>query len=60
MDVISYAIDAWCFYYKRGNINWLMVVYITLTHVAAIIGLMTITSCHKYTLVWAYSLWPIS
>jgi stearoyl-CoA desaturase (delta-9 desaturase) len=60
MSVIKEGVDAWCYHYKKGNINWPMVVYLTLTHVAAIIGLYTIPKCHKYTLVWAFLLWPIS
>ncbi len=37
-----------------------MIIYIALAHVAAVIGLFTITKCHPYTLFWAFLLWPIS
>lgn len=47
-------------HYKAGNLNWPMIIYITLAHVAAIIGLTTISKCHPYTLLWAFILWPIS
>ena len=46
-------------HYKEGNFNWPMIIYITLAHVAAVIGLFTIGQCHKYTLLWAFILWPI-
>ncbi|RYY83434.1 hypothetical protein EON63_11200 [archaeon] len=47
-------------HYKAGNLNWPMIIYISLAHVAAIIGLCTIRHCHPYTLLWAFILWPIS
>lgn len=47
-------------HYKEGNLNWPMIIYITLAHVAAVVGLFTIPFCHPYTLVWAFLLWPIS
>ena len=46
-------------HYKAGDLNWPMIIYITLAHVAGIIGLLTIPSCDKYTLLWAFILWPI-
>jgi stearoyl-CoA desaturase (delta-9 desaturase) len=47
-------------HYKAGNLNWPMIIYIGLAHVAATIGLFTVTSCSKWTLLWAFILWPIS
>ena len=46
-------------HYKAGNLNWPMIIYITLAHIAALIGLFTIGECHRYTLLWAFILWPI-
>ena len=46
-------------HYKEGNLNWPMIIYISLAHAAALIGLFTLTQCHKYTLLWAFILWPI-
>lgn len=46
-------------HYKEGNLNWPMIIYITLAHIAGIIGLFSIGQCHKYTLLWAFILWPI-
>jgi len=37
-----------------------MIIYIGLAHVAAVVGLFTVTSCHRYTLLWAFILWPIT
>lgn len=37
-----------------------MVIYLGLTHTAAVVGLLTIFNCSKYTLLWAFILWPIS
>lgn len=47
-------------HYKEGNLNWPIIIYISLVHVAAVIGLFTIPYCHKYTLLWAFILWPVS
>lgn len=45
---------------KAGTINWPMAIYITLVHVAGLIGATYIPLCHKYTLLWAFMLWPIT
>lgn len=37
-----------------------MLIYITLVHVGAFVGIMTITSCMWQTLLWAFLLWPIT
>jgi stearoyl-CoA desaturase (delta-9 desaturase) len=47
-------------HYKEGNQNWPMIIYITLAHVAAVIGLFSLAECHKYTLLWSCILWQIS
>ena len=46
-------------HYKEGNLNWPMMVYISLVHVVALIGLTRITACSPETLLWAFILWPI-
>lgn len=46
-------------HYKEGNLNWPMIIYLSLAHIAGLIGLLSITECHKYTLLWAFILWPI-
>ena len=48
------------YHYKEGNINWPMVIYLTLVHVAAWIGLVTIPLCKWQTLLEAFILWPIT
>ena len=47
-------------HYREGNLNWPMIIYISLAHIAAVIGVFTIPYCNKYTLLWAFILWPIS
>ena len=47
-------------HYREGNVNWPMVIYISLAHVAAFVGICTIPKCHPLTLLWAFLLWPIS
>lgn len=47
-------------HYKEGNLNWPMIIYISLAHVAAIVGLLSLSQCSRYTLLWAFVLWPIS
>lgn len=56
---ISESISTVSRHYKAGNLNWPMIIYITLAHIAALIGLFTIGECHRYTLLWAFILWPI-
>eukprot|EP01040_Poterioochromonas_malhamensis_P016216 gene16216-18354_t len=58
--LIRESIDAIVFHYKQGSLNWPMVVFLTLAHVAAVIGLFTIRQCHPYTLFWSFLLWVIS
>ena len=52
-SVISY-------HYKNGNINWPMGTYITLVHIVAFVGLLTVPKCSYDTLIFAFALWPIS
>lgn len=59
-SLIKESIDTVVYHYKNGNLNWPMIIYISLAHVAAVIGLFTIQKCHPYTLLWAFILWPIS
>ena len=47
-------------HYKEGNLNWPMIIYISLAHVAAFVGLLTTTKCDNRTLLWAFILWPIT
>lgn len=60
MEAITDAYDTFAEHYRRGNLNWPMIIFISLAHVAAIIGLYTIPHCHTYTLMWAFFLWPVS
>ena len=45
---------------KLNDWNYPMMIYISLAHIAALVGLFTIPQCHKYTLLWGFLLWPIS
>jgi stearoyl-CoA desaturase (delta-9 desaturase) len=47
-------------HYKEGNLNWPMIIYIGLAHVAALVGLLSLPQCNKWTLLWAFVLWPIT
>jgi stearoyl-CoA desaturase (delta-9 desaturase) len=60
MKLIKESFEAVSYHYKKGTINWPMVVYISLAHLAAIIGLFTIPKCQPLTLLWAFILWPIT
>jgi len=60
MNFVTESMETIAFHYKNKNINYPMLVFITLAHVAAVIGLFTITSCSVWTLLWAFMLWPIS
>jgi len=48
------------YHHREGTINYPMGIYITLVHVVAAVGLLTVTSCKPQTLLWAFVLWPIS
>ena len=56
---ISESVKTVARHYKEGNLNWPMIIYIALAHAAALIGLFTLRDCNKYTLLWAFILWPI-
>ena len=47
-------------HYKEGNLNWPMIFFIGLAHVAALVGLFTLPYCKPYTLAWTFILWPIT
>jgi fatty-acid desaturase len=59
-SIISDSIKTVARHYKEKNLNWPMIIYIGLAHVAALFGIYSIPSCNKYTLLWAFILWPIS
>lgn len=59
-ETSSKVLNTVIYHYKAGNINWPLAIYVTLVHVAGLIGLTYISSCHKYTLLLAFILWPIS
>lgn len=46
-------------HYSAGNLNWPMIVYISLVHIVAIVGLLKIPAASADTLLWAFILWPI-
>lgn len=47
-------------HYKENNLNWPMIIYTLLAHMAAVIGLFSLHKCHPYTLLWTFVLWPIT
>ena len=47
------------YHYKQGNLNYPMIVYISLVHIVAFMGLLALPQCSKETLLWAFALWPI-
>jgi len=46
-------------HYKKGNVNWPMLIYVALVHVLAVVGIPKIMDCSKETLIWAFLCWPI-
>lgn len=52
--------NAFVFHYKEGNMNWPMVIYLVLTHLAAVVGLSILHICKWQTLLLAFILWPIT
>ena len=47
------------FHYKEGNLNYPMIIYISLVHIVAFVGLFKVPQCSYETLLWAFALWPI-
>jgi len=47
-------------HWKRKELNWPMIIYIGLVHAIATVGLFTVQSCSRETLIFAYALWPLS
>ena len=47
------------YHYKHGNLNYPMIIYISLVHFVAIAGLFYLTEASRETLLWAFVLWPI-
>ncbi|TFJ81352.1 hypothetical protein NSK_007313 [Nannochloropsis salina CCMP1776] len=54
------AVSALVYHYKEGNLNWPMIIYLVLAHLAAYMGLVSIPSCKWQTLLEAFILWPIT
>jgi stearoyl-CoA desaturase (delta-9 desaturase) len=44
----------------KESLNWPMIIYISLAHCSAVVGLFMIPGCNKYTIFWAFLLWIIS
>jgi hypothetical protein len=46
-------------HFRDGTINYPMLIFLALAHVAGVHGILTIPKCHTYTLIFAFMLWPI-
>lgn len=46
-------------HWKEGNYNWPMIIYISLVHTLAAVGVSKIPQCSFETLLWAFYLWPL-
>ena len=55
-DSVKAVVD----HYRQGNLNWPMVIYIGLVHVAAVVGVLSLPFCRWQTLLFAFLLWPIT
>lgn len=60
MEIISDSIKTVAHHYKNGNLNYPMIIYIGLAHLAALAGILVLPRCSVYTYLWAFLLWPIS
>jgi stearoyl-CoA desaturase (Delta-9 desaturase) len=58
--IVREAWEAFVYHYKEGNMNWPMVIYLALVHLAATIGFFTVVECKWQTLLEAFILWPIT
>lgn len=55
-DIPRLVIDNW----NEKKLNWPMIIYVSLVHWVAIVGITALPQCSKATLFWAWLLWPIS
>ncbi len=46
-------------HWSKGQLNWPMIIYISLAHAASFAGIARITQCSAETLIFAFLLWPI-
>lgn len=60
ITLVKDTVEAIVYHWKNKSINWPMAIYITLVHVAAVVGAMTIVECKWQTLLLAFILWPIT
>ena len=58
--IVRDAVSAIGKHQALGDWNYPMAIYITLAHVAALVGVITVHKCQPATLLWAFILWPIS
>lgn len=47
-------------HHNENGLNWPMMIYISLVHTVAFVGLLNLPKCSAQTLIWAFILWPIS
>ena len=47
------------YHWKEGNFNWPMIIYVSLVHYTALVGIARLTQCSAETLLWSFCLWPI-
>ena len=59
LSSIRESCDNIVYHYKEGTLNYPMIVYISLGHIAGLVGLLKIPQCSWETLMWAFTLWPI-
>lgn len=64
LDLFSYSSFAEVpknvvYHYKHGNLNYPMIIYISLVHLVALGGILALPKASRETLLWAFCLWPI-
>ena len=64
LDLFSYSSFAQVpknvvYHYKHGNLNYPMIIYISLVHLVALGGILALPKASRETLLWAFCLWPI-
>ncbi len=60
MNTVIESIDTVIYHFREGNLRWPMIIYLSLAHVAAFYGILAVSQCQWYTLLFAFILWPIS
>ena len=48
------------YHFDEGNMDWVLIIYFSIVHITAVMGLFRVKNCSMETILFAQVLWPIS